>query len=176
MLYHHQTSLGQSAKMKGDHAKESKSSPGIGLSTPMATRCAGTWAQLAPSHPLPDPSRSESSLQLACLGLCLLWPQCDGPAGFANRISVFALPPGITAEAAGIAYQCCSQQEGSVPALPAAASCGLHLFLRRMGSLCAIFPKTTRLEGAGWWRSTTVFPFTMVAQKVHFRGLKGTRK
>lgn len=103
MLYHDQTFLGQSAKMKGDHAKESKSSsPAIGMSTRMATRCAGTWAQPTPSHPLPDPSRSESSLQLACLGLCLLWPQCTAPAGFANRISVFALPPGITAEAAGI--------------------------------------------------------------------------
>lgn len=72
------------------------------MSIPTATRCPGTWAQPAQSRPLPDLDLSESSSQLACLGLCLLWPQCGGPAGFANRISVFALPPGIAAEAAGI--------------------------------------------------------------------------
>ena len=37
-----------------------------------------------------------------CLSSCLLWQRCDGSALFANRICVFVLPPGMTAEAAGI--------------------------------------------------------------------------
>lgn len=178
MLYHYQTFLGQSAKMKGDYAEE------MGMSIAMAIGCPGTWAQPAQSHPLPDLdlSKSASSLQPACLGLCLLWPQCDGPAGFANRISVFALPPGTTAEAAGIPLLrimptsvAHSKRDLSQHCLlqPPAASIS---FSDGWGPICVIFPKTARLQKAGWGRNTQVFPFTRVAQKVHFQGLKGTRK
>lgn len=43
-----------------------------------------------------------SPFRQACLSPCLLWPRCDGLAGFANRILVFAVLPGKAAEAAGV--------------------------------------------------------------------------
>lgn len=111
----------------------------------------------------------------------LLWPQCDGLAGFANRISVFALLPGIIAggwhsASDHHAHRCCSQQKEPVSALPAPASCCFHLFQRWMRSLYMIIPKTPGLRKAGWRRDTTVFPYKMAAQEVHSQGLRGTRK
>lgn len=51
---------------------------------------------------MPHPGGNESVLQQAYLSPCLLWPRCDGLAGSANRILVFAVPPGMAAGAAGI--------------------------------------------------------------------------